>query len=372
MHVLEVVSHPTGPWLIKAGDIIYAVPPRLGRALQPLAGKLPGRREVCDCLAEVRQEPSAQTDPPDLGSWVDELMVALDPSSGAAREKNPDRGAGRAVRFRIPLLSVPLVRKLAAGLRVLSGNRGLIGLALLGGWGYLTAGFGPQVTSWDPVTLGVGLVLFFLTALWHELGHATALARSGYPPGGIGAGVLFVIPVLFADVTAVNALRRSERIRVDISGVVFQGAAGGLLMALGHGRSYPALTLAGSSALLAISWSLFPFIRSDGYWLLCDWLDLKSLDRPPRRPVGSLLRKFLVGFQLANAAFLLVIGIYLPLKMAGLLGFLLGYLGIPPGSPPGRWLTAAMGVGLAAMLGVGVVRKILALIRSARVVARCP
>ncbi len=266
-------------------------------------------------------------------------------------------------------------------------------MGLLGGTGYLFggyfiaaasaasaaggagAGFGQVGFSWDLGTAAAGLGLFLLTAVWHELGHASALARSGYPPGGIGAGVLFVIPVLFADVTAVGALPRAGRIRVDVSGTIFQLGCGGVFMALAGWNLFapaltPALTLAASSALLAISWSLFPFIRSDGYWLLCDLLGLVDLDRPPSKPISRKLRVFLVGYQLTNAAFLLLIGIYFPFRMIGLLIGLAQFLGIPQNLPATKWVAVAAGVAFFGMMGIGITRRIVILVKSARLVAK--
>jgi len=59
----------------------------------------------------------------------------------------------------------------------------LAGAAGTGGtvWGLAENGAGGPVT-WPAV-----LALFLATAVWHELGHAAALRRGGYPPGGIGA-----------------------------------------------------------------------------------------------------------------------------------------------------------------------------------------
>ena len=397
--ILEVIAHPTGPWLVKAGSTLYAVPPRLGRALRPLAGRAPECGEFRTCLADAWAGQVDEICTPEIEAWVCELSHALTPESavknGHAHERKSGRKIGRKVkrqvgrpiRLRVPLVPAPVVRRFARVLLNLAGNRGLAAMALLGGAGYVVAGFQVAVSpiagagsgqvgfSWDFGTAAAGLGLFLLTAVWHELGHATALARSGYPPGGIGAGVLFVIPVLFADVTAVGALPRAGRIRVDVSGVVFQLAMGGVLMALaGWFKTVPsyasALTLAGSSALLAISWSLFPFIRSDGYWLLCDLLGLDDLDRPPAKPISKWLRVFLVGYQLVNAVFLLMIGVYFPLRIIGLLFGLAHRIGIPLDPTAAKWLAPAAGLAFLGMMGIGIVRRIVILVRSARVVAR--
>ena len=169
---------------------------------------------------------------------------------------------------------------------------------------------------------------FLLTAVWHELGHAAVLARHGYPPGGIGFGVLFVIPVLFADVTAVGALPRSGRLRVDAAGVVFQLGLGGLLAFCGVGTGSPALVIASWLVVLAVCWSLLPFVRADGYWFVCDLMgvvDLESNTGPePTRCVGIFLRVY----RLANAVFLLAVGFLLPWRYAHRAEDLLGSLGV--------------------------------------------
>ncbi|MEK6194887.1 MAG: hypothetical protein N2F24_11755, partial [Deltaproteobacteria bacterium] len=172
-----------------------------------------------------------------------------------------------------------------------------------------------------------------------------------------------------------GALPRTGRIRVDVSGMIFQLAAGGVFMGLATLRGCPlaavkVLTFAGSSALLAISWSLFPFLRSDGYWLLCDLLDLDDLDRPPSAPISNGLRLFLVGYQIANALFLLIIGVFFPWRMIGLLLGLAQRLGISPDPFSAKWLAAVMIVMFLVVMGIGLTRKIGGLLRSAATVAR--
>lgn len=376
--VLEVVPHPTGPWLVKAGPVHYAVPGRLGRALQPLAGRSPARGEIAMRLAADGRGPGRKMTAPEIEVWAGLLAAALHPGPAACAAGLPRRSRARPIRFRVPLAPAPLVRRAAGALPALAGNRGLTVLALGGVAGCLlgTAGAaGRAPLPWPGSAVAAGVGLFLLSALWHELGHAAGLARSGYPPGGIGAGLLFVIPVLFADVTAVGALPRAGRIRVDVSGVIFQAAAAGGFLAL---AAWPgmapfwvrALTLAGSSALLAVSWSLFPFIRSDGYWLLCDLLGLDDLDRPPARRVRLPLRLFLTCYQLANAVFLLGIGIYFPLRMAAGAAAWARRLGVALPAQETPWLGGAAALACLGLMGPGLARRVSVLIRSATAVAR--
>lgn len=377
VQVLKVIPHPTGPWLVKAGKTAYAVPPLLGRALRPLAGRSPDGREVRACLARGGFGSTGEYSERDLDFLVGELILALESGGVGSRGRTTFNPGGRAIRLRVPLVPSSLVARLARALQGLAGKRGLAVLALLGMTGYLAGTVGPGMVrfSWDLGTVAAGFGLFLLTAFWHELGHAAALARSGYPPGGIGGGVLFVIPVLFADVTPIGALNRASRIRVDIAGVVFQLAAGGVLMALASwpgcpGEMAQVLTLGGSSALLAISWSLFPFIRSDGYWILSDCLGLEDLDRPPAVLETPGLRAFLVAFQLANALFLLGVGIYVPWRMIGLVVGWAHNLGFSPAPLPPIVLAGVAALTFLGLMGIGLARRVLALVRSASTVAR--
>lgn len=300
----------------------------------------------------------------DIEGWIVQLDLLL-------KGEAPQRPV-RVIRFRVPLLPAALVRRLACRLGPLTGRWRLAGLGLIGCAGYLAAlaGTGPVGFSPDLGNLTAGLGLFLLSAIWHELGHAAALARSGYPPGGIGAGLLFVIPVLYADVTAVSVLTKVRRLRVDAAGVVFQLAAGGLIMVLARlpgcpRLMVPALTLAGSSVLFAVAWSLFPFIRSDGYWLLCDLLGLDDLDRPPGSSASQALRVFLVFYQLANAAFLLLVGLYFPWRVARLVLEIFNRVGYSLEPVAANWLTTALVLILMGVLGFGLVRRIGSLVGAA-------
>lgn len=348
--VLEILPHARGPWLVCAGGVKFAVPVAVGMALEPLAGSLPDPQEIRSCLVGTLPRDDAE-------AWSDQLSNLL---VGEA----PRRPA-RAIRFRISLLPAPLVGRLARCLGPLTDGRHLVILGLIGGVGYgaSISGAGPVGFSPDLGSLAGGLGLLLLSAVWHELGHAASLARSGYPPGGIGAGFLFVIPVLYADVTAVSVLTKLRRLRVDAAGVIFQLAAGGLMMASTRlpgctAFMVSALTLAGSSVLVAVAWSLFPFIRSDGYWLLCDLLGLDDLDQPPRASAPRALRIFLVFYQLANAGFLLLVGFIFPWRVAQLALFLISRAGHSLEPMAANWLTVVLAAAFMGALGIGLARRI--------------
>ena len=277
--------------------------------------------------------------------------------------------------LRLSILPRKLVRKLAGRLMPLCGFRllaaqGLGGLGLIA-W-FLSIGFsdpsGRTLPSWP-----LALTLFLVSALWHELGHAAALAREGYPPGVVGVGVLLVIPVLYSDVTAVAALNRLGKTRVNLGGICFHLAAGGSLALAGWaihlytGRWPTTLLLAEFSILAAVAWSLTPFFRSDGYWLLADLLGLSDLEQPLNStclPVTAFSTRLLAGglvlYRLAHAAFLTWVGFLLPLRYAAKLQALERWL---PDLLAGTVARMVLGL-LVLLLWLGVGRRILTLFRS--------
>ena len=114
------------------------------------------------------------------------------------------------------------------------------------------------------------VALTMMGVVVHELGHLSACARFGARHGGIGIGLYWCMPVLYAEVSGAWMLPRLQRAAVDAGGVYFQCA---YLVALG-------LAYLASDAvpfLEAMTWTHFlmlhtlnPVLKYDGYWLLTD------------------------------------------------------------------------------------------------------
>jgi len=113
----------------------------------------------------------------------------------------------------------------------------------------------------------------------HELGHLAACHRYSGRHGGMGIGLYWCFPTLYAEVHGAWLLPRLQRAVVDIGGVYFQS---GYVLALG------AIYIAtGNEATLgAIAWShllmlhtLNPVLKFDGYWLLTDLAGAHNLHR---------------------------------------------------------------------------------------------
>ena len=325
-NTLEVSPHPHGPWFVQAGTGSFAVPPWVGRALLPLTGTRPTPEQLRRHLESAGAADVGWDLAPDLpGAQAQHLAERLAHALAAGgRRRMPGRrsfckgrlpGTGSGpLWIRVPLLPGRAVQAVAARLRWCAGWKGLAVLGAAGVAGYLLPAFPGDATP-APVSgaaLIAGAALVLGTALFHELGHAAALARSGYPPGGIGLGALLVVPVLYAEVTAVGLLPRSDKGRVAAAGAGFQLGLGGLLHAACGLAQLPtavsgALRVGAGGALLAVGWSLLPFIRADGYWMVCDLLDADL-----ERPLGPLRgRRVVIAVclhRLGTALFLLAAG----------------------------------------------------------------
>jgi len=126
----------------------------------------------------------------------------------------------------------------------------------------------PPPLSGAQIVCSVALTM--LGVVVHELGHLSACSRFGARHGGIGMGVYWCMPVLYAEVSGAWMLPRLQRAAVDAGGVYFQCA---YLVALG--TVY--LASGARPFLEAMAWTHFlmlhtlnPVLKYDGYWLLTD------------------------------------------------------------------------------------------------------
>jgi len=204
----------------------------------------------------------------------------------------------RAVRLKVQLLSPLLVRLLSEKLIKLTSSHGLA-FQLVFAIALLLLPFAPTTNSITPMPF----LLFLFSAFWHELGHATALVYHGRCPGAIGAGVLLIFPVLWCDVTATALLSRSQRVRVDLSGMIFQLSIAAMLHLLAMISQTPEFETASRLCIMAVLWNLIPFLRTDSYWLLCDLLQLDSLWRLPENATVSI-RWFVYTYRIGKVLFL--------------------------------------------------------------------
>ncbi|HVI26313.1 MAG TPA: hypothetical protein VM576_08990 [Xanthomonadaceae bacterium] len=141
--------------------------------------------------------------------------------------------------------------------------------------------------------IGMDTVLLFAalfaTIVVHELGHLSACARTGTPHGGMGIGLYWVMPAMYADVSKAWRMRPAARVLVDVGGIYFQAwtaiAIGVWALATGDAFAYRLLW----AVTFTMLHTLNPFFKFDGYWLLSDAAGLTNLHAQVRRTVAGLV-----------------------------------------------------------------------------------
>jgi putative peptide zinc metalloprotease protein len=197
----------------------------------------------------------------------------------------------------------------------------LVAAAAMHYWLYRERGFLAAFVDalYTPGVLLILLGVVLVSAVFHELGHASGLRYGGGHARAMGAGFYAVFPVFFTDATDSYRLGRWARVRTGLGGVYFHliFAMGVMGVALATGQEY--LLLAVLLIDLEIIHQFIPFMRLDGYWVLADLTGIPDFFSQ----TGPFLRSFLPagtvpGTRLpalrwwAKAVFLAYLGLTLP------------------------------------------------------------
>jgi hypothetical protein len=207
---------------------------------------------------------------------LDERLV--DELARSSLVSAPLREAPAARRRAGPRVPSRIVARLAAPLRPLTTWQAQLAIVALvvgllaAGAVELSRGVSPLrwVTALRPVDVLVAALVFFLTAVVHELGHAAACLRHTGMTGGIRLASYRGLPALAADVSAICLTGKAGRANVAISGGVMQAAVAALLLPVGN----EAVRLGATMALLSALFVVTPLPLTDGYWCLRDLFDL--------------------------------------------------------------------------------------------------
>ena len=129
--------------------------------------------------------------------------------------------------------------------------------------------------------IGAGYILVaslvLAGSLVHEMGHAAALAAFERDTKGIGFGFfIYVLPCFFADVSESWLLPRHQRIIISAAGCAFQTSFGIVLYAVGlliQSEAFNSAILEAARLTFVLAlFQLVPFYKSDGHWMLRDFL----------------------------------------------------------------------------------------------------
>lgn len=137
--------------------------------------------------------------------------------------------------------------------------------------------------------------------LVHELSHGLAVHRWGGRVREVGVLLLVLVPVPFVNASAADGFRfRHQRAAVSGAGIMSELAMAAVAALLWQGLQ-PSLLR--DLCLLVIVTGLLstvlvngnPLLRFDGYFLLCDWLDLRNLAQRSSRWWGDIATRRVLG-----------------------------------------------------------------------------
>lgn len=111
----------------------------------------------------------------------------------------------------------------------------------------------------------------------HEFGHCTALKKFGQPSDGVGIGLYFFTPVLFADVSRAWILNSKQRLIVDLGGFYFQMIVTAIYFILVCYTNNYTLMCVVLFSLYLVFFNMNPFIKSDLYWGISDYFKIVNL-----------------------------------------------------------------------------------------------
>lgn len=126
----------------------------------------------------------------------------------------------------------------------------------------------------SPLNILIIVLLFFLSNIFHEFGHALACIKYSERCKEIGLKFNYIFPVFYCDVSPILMLtNKVDRAMVGFAGVYFQ-----LIFTVGLALlfDYPVVLLFQIISLGLIIFNLYPFGKTDGYWILCDLMGYKN------------------------------------------------------------------------------------------------
>lgn len=177
----------------------------------------------------------------------------------------------------------------------------VLGLVLAGRqWDAFTAGVAATMTPAG--VIGYLAALAFAKSL-HEAGHAYVATRHGVRVAHMGVAFVVLWPMLYTDTGESWKLGdRWQRFRIAAAGMAAEGLLAGFATAVwalspdGVFRD-ACLFLATTSWVMTLLVNVSPFLRFDGYYLLCDALDFPNLHERSFALARAALRRLVPGLD---------------------------------------------------------------------------
>jgi putative peptide zinc metalloprotease protein len=178
-----------------------------------------------------------------------------------------------------------------------------IGIVLtLHQWDTFASSFVDHFT-WEGA-LGFAAAVAFAKTL-HEMGHALTATRYGVRVAHMGVAMVVMFPMLYTDTSESWKLTRAgQRLAIAAAGILTELALAGLasfLWALAPDGAFRTAMffLASTSWLLTLAVNASPFMRFDGYFILCDLVNVPNLHERAGNFARCWLRSAVLGVPVA-------------------------------------------------------------------------
>jgi len=146
---------------------------------------------------------------------------------------------------------------------------------------------------------GLDLILLYfiiyITIFFHELGHLSACHFYNVEYEEMGVGLYLYFLVFYSDVSKTWKLKRKQRIIVDLGGIYFQLIALFFLYIVFILSRSSIIVYAIHLTILSILFSLNPFFKFDGYWLISDIMGIENLRKHVYNYFKETIKKIFTG-----------------------------------------------------------------------------
>lgn len=129
------------------------------------------------------------------------------------------------------------------------------------------------------VKLDLSWFIIAFVFIFHEVGHSTACKTSGGKASEIGFGITMLMPALYADVSSSWYLGKKQRMIVNFGGIYFQNIFACFFLLLSLFMDNSNMYYVSETIFLSTIYQLFPYYKSDGYWILTDLIEEPRLYR---------------------------------------------------------------------------------------------
>lgn len=276
---------------------------RLNRSAWSFVGRCNGRRTVAEIWQAIVADNAEESPTQDeiIGLMIQlhgQELVEFDTEPDIAaldrrrrlRRRASDRSRLNPMAFRVGLGNPSRV------LARLAFAQGLFSRGAMAGWAVLVgAGLLTWLASWDQVAdhaarwlatpryLLIAWLCYPAIKLVHETAHALAIRRWGGEVREVGLALVFMTPLPYVDASEASLLpRRYQRCVVSAAGIMAELALASAAIVL-WSWTEPGLvrdvlfSVALTGSLSTVLFNANPLMRLDGYYLLCDLMQLPNL-----------------------------------------------------------------------------------------------